>query len=129
MRKTKKIVSAVLTVSMVTGMAMGTTQTWARSSKRAAWNNAASSVETGTQVRDACFVENDSETAEHTVYSNVYADSAEWAAWQTEWQEIRKNYGQAALTPGADETRGSGCQYRCDLENFNVSSGYLWFGL
>lgn len=120
MRKTKRFVSAVLAASMVTGMAMGTTQAWARSSKRAAWNNAASSMETGMEVRDACFVEDDSETAEHTVYSNVYADSEEWAAWQTAWQEIRDNYEQVALTPGEDATQLNFAWYSLTQENPKV---------
>ena len=33
--------AATLTAMMVASLAMGTTETWARSSKRAAWNNAA----------------------------------------------------------------------------------------
>lgn len=105
MRRSKKAVSALLVVTMTAGMAMGTTQAWARSSKRAAWNNAAGAVTEGTAVRDACFVEDDSETAQRTVYSNVYADSAAWSDWQTKWQDIRENFEQAALTPGKDATQ------------------------
>ena len=41
MRRMKKVASATLTAMMVASLAMGTTETWARSSKRAAWNNAA----------------------------------------------------------------------------------------
>ena len=104
MRKTRKIVSAVLAVTMVSGMAMGTTEAYARSSKRAAWNNAASTKDTATTVRDACFVEDGSETEEKQVYSNVYADSTAWAEWQEKWQTIRNSYEQAALTPGKDAT-------------------------
>ena len=91
---------------MVASLAMGTTETWARSSKRAAWNNAAAeSADTETEVRDACYVEDGSETAEKTAYSNVYADSAEWAAWQEKWKTIRNNYEQIALTPGENATK------------------------
>ena len=42
--------------------------------------------------------------AEKTAYSNDYADSAEWAAWQEKWKTIRNNYEQIALTP--DENIG-----------------------
>ena len=41
MRRMKKVAAATLTAMMVASLAMGTTETWARSSKRAAWNNAA----------------------------------------------------------------------------------------
>lgn len=105
MKKTKKLASAVLAVSMAAGMTMGTVDAYARSSKRAAWNDASSSKTTGTQVKDACFVEDGSETAEYTAYSNVYADSSEWAAWQETWKTIRSDYEKIALTPGEDETK------------------------
>ena len=72
---------------------------------RAAWNDASSSKTTGTAVKDACYVEDGSETAEKTAYSNVYADSAEWAAWQEKWKTIRNNYEQIALTPGENATK------------------------
>ena len=106
MRRMKKVAAATLTAMMVASLAMGTTETWARSSKRAAWNNAAAeSADTETEVRDACYVEDGSETAEKTAYSNVYADSAEWAAWQEKWKTIRNNYEQIALTPGENATK------------------------
>lgn len=105
MRRTKKLASAVLAASMVAGMTMGTVETYARSSKRAAWNDASSSKTVGMQVKDACFVEDGSETEEYTAYSNVYADSAEWAAWQETWKTIRNNYEQVALTPGENATK------------------------
>ena len=41
MRRMKKVAAATLTAMMVASLAMGTTETWARSSKRSAWNNAA----------------------------------------------------------------------------------------
>lgn len=73
---------------------------------RAAWNDASSQQYTATAVKDACYVENGTETAEHNIYSNVYANSKAWASWKTLWQnEISTNYEQAALTPGADETK------------------------
>ena len=97
MRKTRKLVSAVLAASMVAGIGMGSVETYARSSMRAAWNDASSSKTTGTAVKDACYVEDGSETAEKAAYSNVYADSAEWAAWQEKWKTIRNNYEQIAL--------------------------------
>ena len=105
MRKTRKLVSAVLAASMVAGIGMGSVETYARSSMRAAWNDASSSKTTGTAVKDACYVEDGSETAEKTAYSNVYADSAEWAAWQEKWKTIRNNYEQSALTPGENATK------------------------
>lgn len=105
MRKTRKLVSAVLAASMVAGIGMGSVETYARSSMRAAWNDASSSKTTGTAVKDACYVEDGSETAEKTAYSNVYADSAEWAAWQEKWKTIRNNYEQIALTLGENATK------------------------
>lgn len=105
MRKTRKLVSAVLAASMVAGIGMGSVETYARSSMRAAWNDASSSKTTGTAVKDACYVEDGSETAEKTAYSNVYADSAEWAVWQEKWKTIRNNYEQIALTPGENATK------------------------
>lgn len=105
MRKTRKLVSAVLAASMVAGIGMGSVETYARSSMRAAWNDASSSKTTGTAVKDACYVEDGSETAEKTAYSNVYADSAEWAAWQEKWKTIRNNYEQIALTSGENATK------------------------
>lgn len=105
MRKTRKLVSAVLAASMVAGIGIGSVETYARSSMRAAWNDASSSKTTGTAVKDACYVEDGSETAEKTAYSNVYADSAEWAAWQEKWKTIRNNYEQIALTPGENATK------------------------
>lgn len=105
MRRMKKVAAATLTAMMVASLAMGTTETWARSSKRAAWNNAAAeSADTETEVRDACYVEDDSQTDAHNVKSNVYANSAEWAEWKTKWESVRTNFCQIALTPGEDAT-------------------------
>lgn len=104
MRKSKKILSGILAAAMVAGLAMGTSNAYARSSMRAAWNDASSSQTTGTTVRDACYVEDGSETEEHVVYSNVYADSEAWAQWQTQWETLSRNYEQIALTPGRDAT-------------------------
>ena len=105
MRRMKKVAAETLTAMMVASLAMGTTETWARSSKRAAWNNAAAeSADTETEVRDACYVEDDSQTDAHNVKSNVYANSAEWAAWKTKWESVRTNFCQIALTPGEDAT-------------------------
>ncbi len=105
MRKTRKLVSAVLAASLAAGIGMGSVETYARSSMRAAWNDASSSKTTGTAVKDACYVEDGSETAEKTAYSNVYADRAEWAQWQETWKTIRSNYEQIALTPGENATK------------------------
>lgn len=52
MRRMKKVAAATLTAMMVASLAMGTTETWARSSKRAAWNNAAAeSADVEMEVR------------------------------------------------------------------------------
>ena len=105
MRRMKKVAAATLTAMMVASLAMGTTETWASSSKRAAWNHAAAeSADTETEVRDACYVEDDGQTDAHNVKSNVYANSAEWAAWKTKWESVRTNFCQIALTPGEDAT-------------------------
>lgn len=103
-KKTKKVVTTVLALTMVSSAAMSTSEIFARSSKRATWNNAAGSQSDAQTVKDACYVEDGTETSEHTVNSNVYANSAEWAAWKDKWESIRNNYGQVALTPGANET-------------------------
>ncbi len=105
MRKTKKVVATVLMATMVAGLVMGSTEAYARSSKRAAWNDASSSKTTPTAVKDLCYAEDGSESEEHTVYSNVYADSDEWNEYKTEWDSIKNNYEYAALTPGEDATQ------------------------
>lgn len=63
-------------------------------SLREAWNNAASSTATGTILQDGS-----------VVYSNVYANSEEWTQWKSEWDKIRTNYEQIALTPGKDSSQ------------------------
>ena len=60
-------------------------------SLREAWNNAASTTTTGTTLQDGSIV-----------YSNVYANPTAWTNWKTDWNTIRKNYEQVALTPGKD---------------------------
>jgi hypothetical protein len=112
MKKAKKVVSAILTVTLTTGIAMGSMQAYARSSTRAAWNNASGSTTTGSTVSEAHYIpgdtvnpdKSDTDTPEYTVYSNVYADSSQWATWQTTWNTIRSNYEQVALTPGKNAT-------------------------
>lgn len=112
MRKMKKIAATTLAAIMVASVSMGTTQAWARSSKRAAWNNAAAeSSDTVMPVKDACFVEDGSETEEHNVKSNVYANSTEWSAWKTEWETVRTEFCQIALTPGENETKLNAAWY------------------
>lgn len=105
MNKAKKIMTKTLAATMAVSLALGGTEAFARSSKRAAWNNAAGSQEDGTLVSDACFTEDGSVTAEKTVFSNVYADSTEWSAWQKTWESIRNNFEYAALTPGEDASK------------------------
>lgn len=104
MRKTKKVVATVLMATMVAGLVMGSTEAYARSSKRAAWNDASSSQTTGMAVKDLCYAEDGSESDEYTVYSNVYADSEEWSEWKNEWENVKNNYELAALTPGKNAT-------------------------
>ncbi len=113
MRRMKKVAAATLTAMMVASLAMGTTEAWARSSQRAAWNNAAAeSSDEETEVKDACYVEDEKkdangkpgETSAHNVKSNVYANSTEWAEWKTKWESVRTNFCQIALTPGEDAT-------------------------
>lgn len=112
MRKMKKIAATTLAAIMVASVSMGTTQAWARSSKRAAWNNAAAeSSDTEMPVKDAYFVEDGSETEEHNVKSNVYANSTEWSAWKTEWETVRTEFCQIALTPGENETKLNAAWY------------------
>jgi len=60
-------------------------------SLRESWNNAASTTTTGTTLQDGSIV-----------YSNVYANPTAWTNWKTDWNTIRKNYEQVALTPGKD---------------------------
>ena len=58
MRRMKKIAAATMAAIMVASVSMGTSEAWARSSMRAAWNNAAAgSADTEVPVKDACFVE------------------------------------------------------------------------
>ena len=108
----KKVAAATLTAMMVASLAMGTTETWARSSKKAAWNNAAAeNSDTQMEVKDACFVEDGSETETHNVKSNVYANSTEWAEWKNKWENVRTSFCQIALTPGENATKLNAAWY------------------
>lgn len=112
MRRMKKVAAATLTAMMVASLAMGTTETWARSSKRAAWNNAAAeSADVEMEVKDACYTEDGKETDAHNVKSNVYANSTEWAEWKTKWESVRTNFCQIALTPGEDAAKLNAAWY------------------
>ena len=112
MRRMKKVAAATLTAMMVASLAMGTTETWARSSKRAAWNNAAAeSTDVEMEVKDACYTEDGKETDAHNVKSNVYANSTEWAEWKTKWESVRTNFCQIALTPGEDAAKLNAAWY------------------
>lgn len=102
MRIHSKKVAAVLATSLVVGSVFAGTEGMARSSKRAAWNDASSDKDTATIVSDACFVEDGSESAEKSVFSNVYADSTAWNTYKTKWETIKNDYTQVALTPGTD---------------------------
>ncbi len=103
MRK-NQIIAGIMAAAVFT--TTGIVAVNARSSMRAAWNDASSQQYTATAVKDACFVENGSETAEHDVYSNVYANSGAWTSWKTLWQnEISSDYEKASLTPGKNETQ------------------------
>lgn len=104
MRKTKKVVTTALALTMVSSIAMSVNEVYARSSKRATWNNAAGSKTDSATVKDKCYTEDGSESEEHTVNSNVYADSEEWQAWKDNWDTVKNKYCQVALTPGKNET-------------------------
>ncbi|MDO5521284.1 MAG: metallophosphoesterase family protein [bacterium] len=99
-----KKVAAVVATSLLVGTVLTGNESFARSSKRAAWNDASSDKNTATSVSDACFVEDGHESAEKQVYSNVYADSTAWNTYKTSWQTIKTNYTQVALTPGENAT-------------------------
>ncbi|MDO5294168.1 MAG: metallophosphoesterase [bacterium] len=99
-----KKIAAVVATSLLVGTVITGNESFARSSKRAAWNDASSDKNTATTVSDACFVEDGSESAEKQVYSNVYADSTAWNTYKTTWETIKTNYSQAALTPGENAT-------------------------
>lgn len=117
MRRMKKVAAATLTAMMVASLAMGTTETWARSSKRAAWNNAAAeSADVEMEVKDACYTEDGKETDAHNVKSNVYANSTEWAEWKTKWESVRTNFCQIALTPGEDAAKINAAWYSTTKE-------------
>lgn len=103
MRKNKKLVKALAAALTITTVVSGT-EAYARSSKRAAWNDASSTKTTASTVTDACYVEDGSETEEHSVYPNVYADSVTWNEFQKNWGAVKTNYTQAAISPGATET-------------------------
>ena len=117
MRKIKRAAAATLAAIMAASISMGTTEAWARSSKRAAWNNAAAdSKDTETAVKDLCYAEDGSESEEHNVKSNVYADSTEWAEWKDKWNTVRTNFYQIALTPGENETMLNAAWYSSAAE-------------
>lgn len=103
MNKSKRILTGVLATTLITGMTMGTV-TFARSSKRAAWNDASGSKTQSTTLNTYCDTDG-TESGENTVYSNVYADSEKWEAWKTEWTTVSRNYEQIALTPGINESQ------------------------
>ncbi|MCC8167842.1 MAG: metallophosphoesterase [Clostridiales bacterium] len=104
--KTRARLTKALAVTMALGLTIGCTQVYARSSTRAAWNDASSSKDTSTTLYNTHSVETDEDGNQTTVYSNVYADSDKWAAWKTLWaSEISTDYEQVALTPGTDETQ------------------------
>lgn len=90
MRKTKKLAAIGLSAVCATSSIYAA---FAAESVREAWNNAASTSDTGTELSDGS-----------TVYPNVYADADAWAEWKEEWETIRDNFTQIALTPGSDET-------------------------
>lgn len=116
MKNKKRIISMVLAASMTAGLTMGSVDAFARSSLRAAWNDASSTKDTATDVNDACYVEDGSVTETKQAYSNVYADSEKWAQWQESWKTIRNNYEQIALTPGADATQMNFAWYSVTAE-------------
>ncbi|SEW14544.1 3',5'-cyclic AMP phosphodiesterase CpdA [[Clostridium] fimetarium] len=83
----KKVTAAILATTFIASSGYSIYA----ASLRESWNNAASTTTTGTTLQDGS-----------VVYSNVYADPTAWASWKTDWDKIRKNYEQVALTPGKD---------------------------
>lgn len=102
MRRKKIATSAIaLTLAIST---IGTSA-YARSSKRAAWNDASSDQSVEAAVRDLCYVEDGSESDEHQVASNVYANSEDWNRYKESWKLTRNDYEKICLTPGENETK------------------------
>lgn len=97
MRKTKKLAAALLSVVCASSSVCAV---WAASSDREAWNNAAGDPSQATTVKTNI---NSEETID--IYPNVYANADAWNAWKEEWENIRNNFEQIALTPGADATQ------------------------
>lgn len=114
----KKIAIGLLSTTMAISLVGGSV--YARSSKRAAWNDASSEVNALSTVRDACYVEDGSETDEHTVASNVYANSEEWNAFKSNWETVRNDYEKVALTPGENETEVNLAWYSKTVETPRV---------
>lgn len=104
MKKRTRIISGLMAATMFVGLGMGTTEVMARSSTRAAWNNAAGDAKEEITLNNTHLVETNEDGNETTVQSNVYADSTKWAAWQKNWSTIKNNYYQVALTPGKNAT-------------------------
>ncbi len=104
MKKRTRIISGLMAATMFVGLGMGTTEVMARSSTRAAWNNAAGDAKEEITLNNTHSVETNEDGNETTVQSNVYADSTKWAAWQKNWSTIKNNYYQVALTPGKNAT-------------------------
>ena len=111
MRRMKKVAAATLAAIMVASVSMGTTEAWARSSNRAAWNNAAGSASDETNVNDSWEVKNGTFSEEKSVKSNVYANSTEWTDWKTKWDNVRTSFCQIALTPGENATKLNAAWY------------------
>lgn len=91
MRRAKRAVAVAMAATCVLSTGFSA---YAATSTREAWNNAASSKTTATELSDGT-----------KVYSNVYADETEWTAWKTEWETIRNNFEQVTMTPGSDSTQ------------------------
>jgi len=85
----KKVTAAILATTFIASSGYSIYA----ASLREAWNNAASTTTAGTTLQDGS-----------VVYSNVYANPTAWTSWKTDWDKIRKNYEQVALTPGKDAT-------------------------
>jgi len=85
----KKVTAAILATTFIASSGYSIYA----ASLREAWNNAASTTTAGTALLDGS-----------SVYPNVYANPTAWTSWKTDWDKIRKNYEQVALTPGKDAT-------------------------
>lgn len=91
MKKSKKLVVGMLVVATLSSSSLAM---YCAQSNREAWNNAAATQQTGTELESG-----------ETVYPNVYADEEKWAEWKNNWENVRNDFEKVALTPGKNATQ------------------------